>query len=253
MKRTQLLLICLLAVASLFFNAACSPKPEPEVDLTNDLPQNGQFYHRGKTKDLEVLPESSSSHQVGAIVRQGESIRLTYKSASAYADITLTLKAGGFTLKSNSNLAYSSSTTANRVTYCWGEDNCFIATKNRDNSWTIKRLPFQSSTSRSRSSGTDASKITPENIRIAIESMTFDTDKVEHIRNYKDSVTDNIKLSMITCILNEFDYDSDALKALDLLNHKISKNYSEEDLRQFTNIFDFSGSITKAMSILNNP
>ena len=142
MKRTQLLIVCLLTVASLFFNAACGSKQNQEVDL-NDPPPNGQFYHRESPSDLERLPKSSFSHQVESIVRHGESIRITYKSASADADITLTLKEGGFVLKSKSNLAYSSSTTANRVTYCWGEDNCFIATKNTDDSWTIKRLPFQ--------------------------------------------------------------------------------------------------------------
>ena len=141
MKRTQLLVICLLAVASLFFNAACSPKHNQEVDL-NDPPHNGQFYHQ-----------------------------------DAHSD--------------------------------------------------------------------------PEKIRIAIERMTFDTDKVEHIRNYKDSVTDNIKLSMVTSILKEFTHDSEALKALDLLKHKISKDYSEQDLKEFTKVFSFSGSITEAMRLLN--
>lgn len=100
-------------------------------------------------------------------------------------------------------------------------------------------------------SGDIESEITPEKLRIAIKRMTFDSDKVEHIRNYKDSVTDNIKLSMITSILKEFTHDSQALKALDLLKHKISKDYSEEDLKEFTNIFTFSSSITEAMSILN--
>lgn len=100
------------------------------------------------------------------------------------------------------------------------------------------------------SSRRDASEITPEKLRIAIKGMTHDSDKVEHIRNYKDSVTDNIKLPMITSILNEFIHDSSALEALDLLKHKISKNYSDEDLEAFVKVFTHGGSITKAMSIL---
>ena len=95
------------------------------------------------------------------------------------------------------------------------------------------------------------SEITPEKLRIAIQSMTFDTDKVEHIRNYKDSVTDDIKLLMITNILTEFTHDRQALLALELLSHKISKNYSEEDLKAFINIFTFSDSKTEAMRLLN--
>ena len=110
---------------------------------------------------------------------------------------------------------------------------------------------IQPSSRSTTSSRIDASEITPEKLRIAIRAMIHDSDKVEHIRNYKDSVADNIKLPMITSILNEFIHDSSALEALDLLEHKISKNYSDEDLKAFVKVFTHGGSITKAMSILN--
>lgn len=95
-----------------------------------------------------------------------------------------------------------------------------------------------------------SSEITPEKLLIAIKAITLDSRKVEHIQNYKDSVTDNIKLSMITRILKEFTLGSQALRALDLLKHKISKNYSSVDLKEFLNIFTLDSEKTTAMRIL---
>lgn len=137
MKRNQLFFICLLAITAIFLNTGCGP---PQL---TEPPQPPQVTQKATPPPPPPPIVYYCSHEVGSIVREGESIRLTYRSASVYADITLTLQQGGFTLESNSNLGYSTSTTANGVTHCWGENNCFIATKNRDESWTIKSLPFQ--------------------------------------------------------------------------------------------------------------
>lgn len=150
MKTKSLLIMCLLTVAALFFNAACSSKQESgytEVDLTDNLETEEHFFHRKDPLDLEVPPKPSFSysHKVGSTVRPGESIHITYKTENAYLEATLTLEEGGFILESNSsNLQASASTTANSVKHCWGTDNdCFIATKNNDGSWTIRSLPFK--------------------------------------------------------------------------------------------------------------
>ena len=46
-------------------------------------------------EETEVEPKLSCSHQVGSTVRHGESIRLTYKTADASLDATLTVTTGG--------------------------------------------------------------------------------------------------------------------------------------------------------------
>lgn len=152
--------MCLLTVAAVFLNAACGPginKGQGDKSIVVQVETERKppikfvrppVIHRGVlpgTKpQTEVEPKLSCSHQVGSIVRPGESIRLTYKSANAYADITLTLEDGRFQLKrSASNIDASAFGIANGIQYCWGKDNCFVATKNRDGSWTIKSLPFQ--------------------------------------------------------------------------------------------------------------
>ena len=96
----------------------------------------------------------------------------------------------------------------------------------------------------------NTSEITPEKLLIGIQGLISDSNRVQHIRNYEDSVTDNIQLSMITKILNEFTSDSDRLRALRLLKYKISKEYSGKDLRAFTNVFTSSSSKTEAMRLL---
>ena len=150
----------LLTVAAVFLNAGCSSTINEgqgdkslvvQIETEREPPPiefvSPPVIHRGVlpgTKpQTEVEPKLSCSHQVGSIVRPGESIRLTYKSANAYADITLTLEDGRFQLKSASNIDASAFGIANGIQYCWGKDNCFVATKNRDGSWTIKSLPFQ--------------------------------------------------------------------------------------------------------------
>lgn len=135
--------MCLLTVAAVFLNAACSSKNN-EGQGDKGIVGQTETEREPQTK---VEPKLSCSHQVGSTVRQGESIRLTYKTAKASLDGTLTLTAGRLVFESKSiNLPQqkqSMKKEANEVKICWGEDNCFVATKNRDGSWTIKSLPFQ--------------------------------------------------------------------------------------------------------------
>ena len=138
MKHTQLFMMCLFTVAAVFLNAACSSKNPGEPPIPGRvLP--------GTKPQTEVEPKLSCSHPVGSTVRQGESIRLTYKTANASLDATLTLTAGrlGYDGKSINLPQQSAKHEANKVEICWGKDNCFVATKNRDGSWTLKSLPFQ--------------------------------------------------------------------------------------------------------------
>ena len=154
MRRAQLFLLCLFTVAAVFLTAACGSKnnevqldTEPEVDIEVQIdiePEPEYFVVPRPKSPLKSEPIFSCTHQVGSTVRPGESIRFTYKSANAFVDGELTLKAGGFSYNGESdNFSYSTSATANRVIHCWGEDNCFIATKNGDGGWTIRSLPFQ--------------------------------------------------------------------------------------------------------------
>ena len=93
-------------------------------------------------------------------------------------------------------------------------------------------------------------EIDPETL-LRVMKLIHDVDKIEYIQSYKDSIADNIKLSMVTRILEEFPLDSEALKVLDLLKHKISKDYSDQDLKEFTTVFTFSSSRAEAMRLLN--
>ena len=128
MKRTQLLIMCLLTVATIFLNAACSGKPPPT--------------------SLKEKPSFICSHEVGLIVRPGESIHLTYKAASESVDLTLICRSNRIELDYYSgsiNVPIQFATTGDKTRFCWGKDNCFVAAKNRDGSWTIESLPFGSS------------------------------------------------------------------------------------------------------------
>ena len=160
---TQFFMMCLFTVAVVFLNAACSSKNsgaqgdkgiviqveterEPPIEFVRSpvIVRQGKLYPGTKTQ-TEVKPKLSCSHQVGSTVRQGESIRLTYKTANASLDATLTLTAGrlGYDGESINLPQQIAKNEANKVEICWGEDNCFVATKNRDGSWTLKSLPFQ--------------------------------------------------------------------------------------------------------------
>ena len=148
MKRTQLLTLCLFTVATVFLNAACGPTTKVTLE-----PIETEVKQKPKTEYFVVSPTQrqqqppskntfSCTHQVGSIVRQGESVYLTYKAVNTYINATFTVTSNNMTLNSDSNIQPTVFGIENGIKCCWDKNNCFIATNNGDGSWTIKSLPF---------------------------------------------------------------------------------------------------------------
>ena len=129
MKQSSSFIICILTVAALLANVACS-KPEP-VDITIN------------TKPPEVSHSFHCSHKVGSTASAEDTIELTYKIGNRVVmDYTITTQTNGGHEIDGSGFHPSISFTAGTLKLCWGEDNCFEMTRNKDKTWTIKSLPF---------------------------------------------------------------------------------------------------------------
>lgn len=148
MKQNLSFTICILTVAALLANVACSHKTKPEditiVETSKKEREVGEpvTFHR-PTKSVKTYPSFHCSHKVGSTISAEDKVTLTYKTDTVEIDYTIKMKKDGKLKVNSSDGTYPSiSGTEDTFELCWREENCLVMKKNKDGTWTIKSLPF---------------------------------------------------------------------------------------------------------------
>ena len=154
MKQHLIPIMGLFILATLLLNCACQNQqkytPEPIIHTPEQQPPPIEIERSflnispGPKDPLEEwTPYFHCSHKIGSTVRPGDTIKLGYTKGFTGIMCEITMKRyGGFKIKIAENGSFAPPSLTNRhLKICWGEDNCFIAEKNKDNTWTIKSLP----------------------------------------------------------------------------------------------------------------
>ena len=144
MNRYSSLIICVMMVVAVSLNVGCGqPKQGPVTyKPVQSKPVQSKPVQPKPVQPKPVLTSVYCSHRVGSVVNRGESIIFRRKAANMSLEFTMKLEEVGFVYDGTYiGVRGSLRATSERYRYCWDEE-CFIAEKNRDGSWTIKSLPF---------------------------------------------------------------------------------------------------------------
>ena len=155
MKQNLIHIISGFIIATILLNSACKNQPEPIPKQTDIqallIPPPSIEIERGflnispapKDPSEEWTPTFHCSHKIGSTLEIGDTLKLEYTLGFTGVRCEITMKRdGGFKIKVAENIVSTPLITDKYLKICWEEDNCFIAEKNKDNTYIIKSLPF---------------------------------------------------------------------------------------------------------------
>ena len=251
MKQTLSFIICILIVAALLANVACSSKPKP-ITVVETLQKERKVEEGGPTKPVKPPPFFHCSHKVGSTISAEDTFKLIYKADPVEIDYTITMKTnGGFRLEGGGNIQPSVSQRADILELCWGEENCLILKKNNDRTWTIKSLPFSETTPettppRRRQHSQKPSPGAPnpiisqpwQKVISILESFDSEMYRLKELSDLKSQLPSGLSPDEFISILKLFDSDIYQLRVVSDLKSQLLSRLSLGEFILILKLFD---------------